>query len=95
MTTKERYFSGFLMLWPALLLGYQLVLLPPLASTIGYFPAALFLTLMPVVFRSKRNHIGYWLLWLVLLGVSVYSTFVIILLSGLAELLTRDWHQGK
>lgn len=94
MTTKERYFSGFLMLWPALLLGYQLVLVPVLASTIAYFPAALFFTLMPVVFRSKRNHIGYWLLWLVLLGVSVYSTFIVILVSGLITMLGGA-NQGK
>jgi hypothetical protein len=61
-------------------------MIPPLVTTILYFPFALGCTLLPLVFRSKTHNILYWLLWVVLIGASIYCTYIVFVLHAFDEM---------
>lgn len=77
------------MLTPLTLLSWQVIMVPELVTTILYFPLALGCTLLPIVFRSKTHNTLYWLLWVVLIGASVYCTYAVFLLRALVEMFSN------
>lgn len=58
------------------LLGVQVALFPDIATDYSlYFGLAFPTTLLPLIFQSKADTPLYWLLWIALVGASLYYTY--------------------
>ncbi|RZJ94890.1 MAG: hypothetical protein EOO60_01985 [Hymenobacter sp.] len=77
------------MLLPLALLSVQVAILPTIATEYSlYFGLAFPATLLPLVFRSKAETPLYWLLWVVLMGASLYYTYLFYIVWGVLQMFS-------